>query len=210
LFEGYKPDTPNLKELTLYQILGIEHRASEEDIQKAIREASRKCHPDLVRKTAEGLVADAIPYRGLVVVAVEKLLRPPFEEKIRLVNLARDILSDEKQRQAYDASISGGVQSFGFPEMRPGQRWTWSQETGWTLKAGGGKGKDKAREGAQCGGGARAQHGDARPAAGGKVSLCWHHENGGCFPPQGKPCAFRHDGPAGQRRASRPAKWGNQ
>ena len=54
---------------------------------------------------------------------------------------------------------------------------------------------------------------DAKPAAGGgaasgKVPLCWHHEAGFCK--KGDACDFRHDGPAGQARATRPAKWGNQ
>ena len=54
---------------------------------------------------------------------------------------------------------------------------------------------------------------DAKPAAGGgaasgKLPLCWHHEAGFCK--KGDACVFRHDGPAGQGRATRPAKWRNQ
>ncbi|MFB6202079.1 MAG: molecular chaperone DnaJ [Halorhabdus sp.] len=60
-----------------YEVLGVSRDASEEEIQEAYREKARKYHPD---------VSDD----------------PDAEEKFKQVKKAKEVLTDEEKRQAYD------------------------------------------------------------------------------------------------------------
>lgn len=69
-----------------YKVLGVERSASKEEIKKAYRNLTIKWHPD---KNQED---------------------PKAEEKIKLINLAYEVLSDPDRRRAYDLGFdSNGV-----------------------------------------------------------------------------------------------------
>ena len=76
-----------------YQILGVDRRASAEDIKKAYRKLAMKWHPDQNKDNA----AEA-------------------EEKFKEINQAYDVLKDEQKRAAYDqygeAAFQGGAGGF--------------------------------------------------------------------------------------------------
>jgi len=61
-----------------YKILGVDRKASQEDIKKAFRRLARKYHPDVSKE------ADA-------------------EKRFKDVNEANEVLKDPEKRQAYDA-----------------------------------------------------------------------------------------------------------
>lgn len=69
----------------LYEVLGIEKGASDEDIKKAYRKLAKKYHPDLNPGDKEA------------------------EEKFKEVNEANDVLSDPQKRQRYDQFGFAGV-----------------------------------------------------------------------------------------------------
>jgi len=71
---------------TLYDILGIEHDATVEDVRKAYRKLALKWHPD-----KQNQVSDADQQLAL--------------ETFRQVSNAYEILSDERERQWYDAKL---------------------------------------------------------------------------------------------------------
>ncbi|MEK0306643.1 molecular chaperone DnaJ [Bifidobacterium favimelis] len=62
-----------------YEVLGIDHSASDEDVKKAYRRMSRKYHPDIAG--------------------------PEFEDKFKEVNTAYEVLSDPQKRRMYDSGV---------------------------------------------------------------------------------------------------------
>ncbi len=75
---------------SLYETLGIDKNATNEDIKKAYRRLARQYHPDINKE-------------------------PGAEEKFKEINAAYEILSDENKRKQYDTygdSMFGG-QNFG-------------------------------------------------------------------------------------------------
>eukprot|EP00471_Norrisiella_sphaerica_P006267 CAMPEP_0184480084 /NCGR_PEP_ID=MMETSP0113_2-20130426/1579_1 /TAXON_ID=91329 /ORGANISM="Norrisiella sphaerica, Strain BC52" /LENGTH=415 /DNA_ID=CAMNT_0026858345 /DNA_START=161 /DNA_END=1408 /DNA_ORIENTATION=+ len=62
-----------------YQLLGVDEKANKTEMKKAYRSIFRKCHPDVIGEEAN--------------------------EFCELVNIAYDILSDEKQRPIYDSEL---------------------------------------------------------------------------------------------------------
>jgi molecular chaperone DnaJ len=70
--------------MTLYEVLGIEKTASEDDIKKKFRKMALELHPD--RHPDD----------------------PKAEEKFKEISNAYTILSDSESRRKYDASLSGG------------------------------------------------------------------------------------------------------
>jgi molecular chaperone DnaJ len=62
-----------------YQVLGVSHDASEEEIKQAYRHMARKYHPDIAGKQ--------------------------YEDKFQEINNAYSVLSDPKKKQMYDAGI---------------------------------------------------------------------------------------------------------
>jgi len=64
----------------LYEILGVERSASDEDIKKAYRTLARKHHPDVVRDGDKSAA----------------------ETKFKEINAAYAILSDPQKRSHYD------------------------------------------------------------------------------------------------------------
>jgi SNF2 family DNA or RNA helicase len=78
-FETYQPDGFDLgkyRDLNLYSILGLDVSATAKDIKKAYHKMVKLYHPDL--NPSEG------------------------DDRIKLINLAYEILSQESQRKAYD------------------------------------------------------------------------------------------------------------
>jgi len=62
---------------SLYEVLGVNENASQEEIKKAYRKLARKYHPDICKK-------------------------PECEEKFKEINTAYEILGDEEKRKQYD------------------------------------------------------------------------------------------------------------
>lgn len=71
-------------EKNYYKILQIDKDASSEIIKKAYTTLAKKYHPDLQ----------------------EEGLKAKYEEKLKLINEAYEVLSDEKQRAQYDIELS--------------------------------------------------------------------------------------------------------
>ena len=73
-----------------YKVLGVDKKASQEDIKKAYRRLARKYHPDTSSE-------------------------PNAEERFKAISEAHDVLSDEEKRRAYDrgGSIFGAANPFG-------------------------------------------------------------------------------------------------
>ena len=71
----------------LYEILGVEKNAKDEDIKKAFRNLALKYHPD-------------------------KNASPDAEEKFKEISAAYEVLSDKQKRQQYDQFGSTGQQSW--------------------------------------------------------------------------------------------------
>lgn len=67
-----------------YDILQVNKNASQEIIEKAYKVLVKKYHPDLQ----------------------EDGLKQEYEEKLKLINEAYEILSDEKKRKQYDIELS--------------------------------------------------------------------------------------------------------
>ena len=74
----------NFMENNYYDILQINKNASQEIIEKAYKVLVKKYHPDLQ----------------------EDDLKHEYEEKLKLINEAYEILSDEEKRKQYDLELS--------------------------------------------------------------------------------------------------------
>ncbi len=82
-----------------YRILGVDRKASKEEISKAYKRLVRKYHPDLNPGDKEA------------------------EEKFKEINEAYDVLSDPKKRKEYDAMLEAQERGFGgFGETFEGPR----------------------------------------------------------------------------------------
>jgi molecular chaperone DnaJ len=81
-----------------YEVLGVDRKASEDEIKKAYRELARKWHPDRNHDD------------------------PEAEERFKEVQSAYDTLSDPDKRKQYDAGgmFGGGAGGGGFGGFRPG------------------------------------------------------------------------------------------
>lgn len=79
-----------------YKILGVNHQASAEEIKKAWRQATMKNHPD--KKMAQLERLDD----GELKAEVEKI----FNEKVRLIQEAYEVLSDAAKRAEYNRQHS--------------------------------------------------------------------------------------------------------
>src|SRR6059058_5806581 len=73
-----------------YKVLGVDKKASQDDIKKAYRKLARKYHPDTNKD-------------------------PGAEERFKQVSEAYDVLGDEDKRKKYDrgASVFAGGSPFG-------------------------------------------------------------------------------------------------
>lgn len=98
--------------MNYYEILGVEQTASLDDIKKAYRRLCKKYHPDkLVGKSEKE--------------------KEEGEEKFKQIGLAYETLSDERKRQEYDFSLSGGFnQYFNFDGFN-GSGSTKNSNSGW-------------------------------------------------------------------------------
>ncbi len=74
----------------LYEILGVKKEASDQEIKTAYRKAALKWHPDKHKGDKEA------------------------EQKFKEINMAYEVLSDQKKRQQYDAFGSAGGPGGGF------------------------------------------------------------------------------------------------
>lgn len=68
-------------EASLYEVLGVDKNASEQEIKKAYKRAAVKFHPDKAPEAE----------------------RPQYEERFKRISRAYEILSDPQKRRAYDA-----------------------------------------------------------------------------------------------------------
>jgi len=75
-----------------YEILGVDRRASEEEIRRAYRRLARRYHPDV--STA-----------------------PDAEERFKEINEAYEVLSDPEKRALYDRYGRAGPQGAGWPDF---------------------------------------------------------------------------------------------
>jgi molecular chaperone DnaJ len=83
-----------------YKILGVERRASRDDIRKAYRKLARKYHPDINPGNKEA------------------------ENKFKDLSVAYDVLSDEKKRKLYDEFGEAGLAAgFDAEKARSYQQW---------------------------------------------------------------------------------------
>ena len=78
-----------------YEILGVAHDASDDDIKKAYRKLAQKYHPD---QNADD---------------------PAAEEKFKEASAAYAVLSDQEKRSRYDRFGHQGVQGEGFSGFDP-------------------------------------------------------------------------------------------
>src|SRR5687768_928352 len=71
-----------------YDVLGVDRKASQEDIRKAYRKLARRYHPDTNKE-------------------------PGAEERFKEISEAHDVLSDPDKRKAYDRgpSLFGGART---------------------------------------------------------------------------------------------------
>ena len=76
----------------LYELLGVDRNASQDDIRKAYRALAREHHPDVSGD-------------------------PEAEERFKQIQGAYEILSDPAKRQRYDAFGSGGGPGMGFTDI---------------------------------------------------------------------------------------------
>lgn len=74
-----------------YDILGVDKKASKDEIKKAYRQLSKQWHPDLCRDESK---------------------KAEYEEKFKEINEAYSVLSDDTKRQEYDNPMQG-FQDFG-------------------------------------------------------------------------------------------------
>jgi molecular chaperone DnaJ len=89
-----------MAERDYYQILGLERRASQDDIRKAYRKLARKYHPDINPGNKEA------------------------ENKFKEISVAYDALSDPEKRKLYDEFGEAGLASgFDAEKARSYQRW---------------------------------------------------------------------------------------
>ena len=68
-----------------YQVLGVDKKASQDDIKRAFRKLARKYHPDLNPNDATA------------------------KDKFQAINEANEVLSDPEKRKKYDITIPAGV-----------------------------------------------------------------------------------------------------
>ncbi len=73
-----------------YEILEIDRKASPEIIEKAYKTLVKKYHPDLQAENEKGL----------------------YEEKIKEINEAYEVLSNEEQRKIYDSSLQDEEENY--------------------------------------------------------------------------------------------------
>lgn len=93
-----------------YQILGVDHSASHEDIRKAYRKLARKYHPDINPGNKEA------------------------ESKFKEISVAHDILSDPEKRKLYDEFGEAGLTA-GFDAEKARSYRQWQEQA---ARAGGG------------------------------------------------------------------------
>lgn len=77
----------------LYEVLGVDRNASDDEIKKAFRKQARECHPDVSKE-------------------------PDAEERFKELNEAYDVLSDPQKRAQYDrfGTIPGAAGGGGGPQ----------------------------------------------------------------------------------------------
>ncbi|CAJ1334545.1 unnamed protein product [Effrenium voratum] len=69
------------EEASLYEVLGVDRNATEQEIKKAYKRAAVKFHPDKAHESE----------------------RPQYEERFKRISRAYEILSDPEKRRSYDA-----------------------------------------------------------------------------------------------------------
>lgn len=89
-----------MAERDYYKILGVDRKASTEDIRKAYRKLARQYHPDINPGNKES------------------------EEKFKDISVAQDVLSDPKKRKLYDEFGEAGLASgFDAEQARTYKQW---------------------------------------------------------------------------------------
>jgi len=88
-----KPAPKKPGKQNLYEILGVDPRASPNDIKKAYRAKMQSLHPD---KTASWATED-----------VPKEVKDFLTKTAKQLNLAYEVLSDPRKRREYDQRIAG-------------------------------------------------------------------------------------------------------
>lgn len=95
-----------------YSILGVDRKASEEDIKKAYKKMCLKYHPDRWANASEQERKDA-------------------EEKFKEINEANGVLSDPKKRQNYDLFGNADVNTDDMEGFDPFERLRRTAQRGW-------------------------------------------------------------------------------
>lgn len=95
-----------------YSILGVDRKASEEDIKKAYKKMCLKYHPDRWANASEQERKDA-------------------EEKFKEINEANGVLSDPKKRQSYDLFGSADFNADDMGGFDPFERLRRTAQAGW-------------------------------------------------------------------------------
>jgi len=100
LLTGHHWNALRAEEVNLYDVLGVEKNASEQEIKKAYKRAAVKYHPDKAPENE----------------------RPQYEERFKRISRAYEILSDPEKRRTYDLrgesafdgrDAAGGFSGFG-------------------------------------------------------------------------------------------------